>query len=79
MHTSLLYAGILAVVGTGIAKVLFNKLVQMSTPVFATSVTYTIPLVALVWGLIDGESFTFIQIIASLIIILGVYLANRKK
>ena len=79
VHTSLLYAGILAVVGTGIAKVLFNKLVQMSTPVFATSVTYTIPLVALIWGLIDGESFTFIQIIASLIIILGVYLANRKK
>ena len=79
VHMSLLYAGILAVIGTGIAKVLFNKLVQMSTPVFATSVTYTIPMVALIWGLIDGESFTFIQIIASLIIILGVYLANRKK
>ncbi|MEW7278744.1 EamA family transporter [Aquimarina sp. 2201CG1-2-11] len=78
-HTSLLYISILAIVGTGIAKVLFNKLVQISTPVFATSVTYTIPIVALCWGLLDNEKFTFYQAIASLVIIFGVYLANRKK
>lgn len=79
VQVSLLYAGILAVVGTGIAKVLFNKLVQISSPVFATSVTYTIPIIALIWGLIDGETFTIVQILASLIILLGVYLVNRKK
>ncbi|MHA7056630.1 DMT family transporter [Aquimarina sp. M1] len=79
MHTSLLYISILAIVGTGIAKILFNKLVQISSPVFATSVTYTIPIVALMWGLLDGEEFSFYQVVAAGIIILGVYIANRKK
>lgn len=78
IHESLLYLSILAVFGTGFAKIMFNKLVQMATPVFATSVTYTIPIVALTWGLLDGERLTLIQIIASGIILLGVYLANRK-
>ncbi len=79
VQTSLLYVCVLSVVGTGIAKVLFNKLVQISTPVFATSVTYTIPIVALLWGLLDGEKFTFYQVLASGIIILGVYLSNRNR
>jgi len=79
VHKSLLYISILAVVGTGIAKVLFNKLVQISTPVFASSVTYTIPIVALIWGLLDGEKFTFNQVIAAAVIILGVYLSNRNS
>ncbi|GAA0712985.1 DMT family transporter [Aquimarina litoralis] len=79
VHTSLMYISILAVVGTGIAKILFNKLVQISSPVFATSVTYTIPIVALMWGLLDGEEFSFYQVLAAGVIILGVYIANRKK
>ncbi len=77
--TSLGYLLILAVVGTGVAKVLFNKLVQISTPVFATSVTYLIPIVALFWGLLDGEQFGISQIGAASLIIFGVYLANRKQ
>ncbi|PKV48435.1 drug/metabolite transporter (DMT)-like permease [Aquimarina sp. MAR_2010_214] len=79
VHISLMYVSILAVVGTGIAKVLFNKLVQISTPVFATSVTYTIPIVAMLWGILDNEKFTFYQVLASGVIILGVYLANRNR
>lgn len=75
---SLGYLAILAIVGTGVAKVLFNKLVQISTPVFATSVTYLIPIVALFWGLMDGEQFGLSQIGAAGLIIFGVYLANRK-
>ncbi|WP_025741246.1 DMT family transporter [Aquimarina pacifica] len=78
VHVSLLYISVLAVVGTGIAKVLFNKLVQISTAVFATSVTYTIPIVALLWGLMDNERFTFYQLAASCIIILGVYISNMN-
>ena len=76
---SLGYLAILAVFGTGFAKIMFNKLVQMATPVFATSVTYTIPIVALTWGILDGERLSLIQVVASLIILLGVYIANRKK
>ncbi|GGX07921.1 permease [Aquimarina muelleri] len=79
IHTSLMYVSVLAVVGTGIAKVLFNKLVQMSTPVFASSVTYTIPIVALLWGVMDNERFSFYQVLASGVIVFGVYLANRNK
>ncbi|WP_460220271.1 DMT family transporter [Psychroserpens sp. MEBiC05023] len=76
---SLVYVTILSLVGTAIAKVLFNTLVQISTPVFASSVTYLMPVVALIWGLLDDEEFGFIQIIASSIILIGVYLANKRK
>lgn len=76
---SLLYIAILSLFGTAIAKVLFNKLVQISTPVFASSVTYLMPIVALTWGILDGEGFSFYQAIASAIILFGVYLSNRKK
>jgi drug/metabolite transporter (DMT)-like permease len=79
VHTSLLYISVLAVVGTGIAKVLFNKLVQISTPVFATSVTYTIPIVAMLWGILGSAKFTLYQVLASGVIILGVYLSNRNR
>lgn len=78
VHESLGYLVILAIIGTGVAKVLFNKLVQISTPVFASSVTYTIPIIALFWGLLDGESFSLWQAAAALVILLGVLLTNRK-
>jgi len=79
MQTSLGYVAILSLFGTAFAKVVFNKLVQIASPVFASSVTYTMPIVAVVWGLIDGEAFSFWQVIAAGIILFGVYLANRKK
>ena len=75
----MLYIVVLSIVGTGIAKVCFNRLVQVSTPIFSSSVTYTIPIVALVWGALDGEKMNVIQLIATGIILVGVYLANRKK
>lgn len=77
-HKALWYLLILALVGTGVAKVLFNKLVQISTPVFASSVTYTIPIVALLWGLLDDEKFSAMQLGATSVILAGVLLANRK-
>lgn len=72
------YVTILAFFGTALAKVLFNTLVQISTPVFASSVTYIMPIVALIWGLLDGESFSWTQGLGTLVILFGVYLANRK-
>ncbi len=79
LQLSLGYVFILSVFGTALAKVLFNKLVQISTPVFASSVTYLMPIVALLWGALDGERFTLMQALATLIILLGVYLANKRK
>lgn len=76
---SLGYVAILSVLGTAAAKVMFNKLVQISNPVFASSVTYLMPIVSVTWGLLDGEVFTLWQLLASMIIISGVYIGNRSK
>ena len=76
---SLLYIVLLSLFGTAIAKVLFNNLVQISTPVFASSVTYIMPIIAVMWGLLDGEGFSIWQGIATVIILFGVYLANSKR
>tara|TARA_R110001592_G_scaffold181949_2_gene424962 strand:- start:791 stop:1669 length:879 start_codon:yes stop_codon:yes gene_type:complete len=76
---ALMYITILAVFGTAIAKVLFFKLVQLSTPVFASSVTYIMPIVALGWGILDGETFSFIQSLAALLVLVGVYLSHKHK
>ena len=75
---SMLFVALLGIVGTGIANVLFYKLIQISSPVFATSVTYLIPIVAFFWGLFDNEMLTPIQFVGAFIILIGVYLANKK-
>lgn len=75
---ALMYIFILALFGTALAKIIFFKLVQISTPVFASSVTYIMPIVALTWGLLDGEAFSLIQAIAALLILVGVYLSHKK-
>ena len=77
--SSLGYVAVLAIFGTGIAKVLFNKLIHISSPVFSSSVTYVIPVVAVMWGVIDGEKLSFIQFFAGGIILLGVWLVNKAK
>lgn len=73
------YIALLSVVGTGIAKIMFNRLIQISTPVFSTSVTYLIPVVGIFWGLLDGERFTLMQVAGAAVILAGVYLVNRKR
>lgn len=75
---SILFVMILGVLGTGIANVLFFKLIQISSPVFATSVTYLIPIVAFFWGLLDNEMLTPIQFFGAFIILIGVYLSAKK-
>jgi drug/metabolite transporter (DMT)-like permease len=77
--SAIIYIIILSVLGTAIAKVIFFKLVQISTPVFASSVTYIMPIVALIWGVLDDESFSYIQGLAAILILIGVYLAHKRK
>ena len=77
--TALIYMAILAIIGTGVSKIMYNKLVQISTPIFSSSVTYLIPIIAIFWGLLDGERISFLQFIAGFIVIIGVYLANKAK
>lgn len=75
---ALSYVFLLAMFGTALSLILFNKLVQLTNPIYASSVTYLIPIVAIFWGFVDGESITFIHILGMATILLGVYLANRK-
>lgn len=75
---AVLFIMILGVVGTGIANIMFFKLIQISSPVFATSVTYLIPVVAFFWGLLDHEMLTPVQFIGAFIILIGVYLSSKK-
>lgn len=69
---------LLGVMSTAIATFLFNRLVKISTPLFASSVTYLMPIVAVGWGLLDGESLGLGHFIGMAAVIAGVYLANRK-
>ena len=75
---SMLFIIVLGVIGTGIANIIFFKLIQLSSPVFATSVTYLIPIVAFFWGLLDNEMLTPIQFIGAFIVLIGVYLSAKK-
>jgi drug/metabolite transporter (DMT)-like permease len=75
---AMVFIAFLGVVGTGIANLIFFRLIQISSPVFATSVTYLIPIVAFSWGLFDNESLSAIQFLGAFIILVGVYLASRK-
>ena len=76
---SFTYVVILGAVGTALALVLFYRLVQLTEPIFSSSVTYVIPIVALLWGLLDGETFSFLQLMGIFVILIGVYLSTRLK
>jgi drug/metabolite transporter (DMT)-like permease len=73
------YLSLLGIVGTGLALILFNKLIKIATPLFASSVTYLIPVVAVCWGIVDGEQLTIRHFVSMLIIAVGVYLTNKKS
>jgi drug/metabolite transporter (DMT)-like permease len=77
--TALGYITVLAILGTGIAKVFYNKMVHLASPIFASSVTYLIPIVAVFWGVVDGEKLSLIQLFAGIIILIGVFLLNKAK
>ncbi len=76
---SLGYILVLCLFGTVAAKIMFNKLVQLTSPVFASSVTYLMPIVGLSWGMLDGEEFNVWQVLATAVIIFAVILVTRNK
>ena len=72
------YIFILAVIGTSMAVAIFNKLVARTTAIFASSVTYLIPIFAIIWGVIDGEHIALQHILGTAIIFAGIYLVNKQ-
>ena len=75
--SSLGYLVILGGVGTSGALVLFNQLIRTTSPVFAVTVTYLIPIVAILWGLVDGEQLFPLHYFGFLMILVGVYITNK--
>lgn len=72
------YVSILAIVGTALSVIIFNVLIKNAGALFASTCTYLIPVVALIWGLVDGEAVNLVQIGGVIVIILSVYLINRR-
>jgi len=75
----LLALATLAIVGTALAMLMMNTLIRHSTAVAASSVTYIIPIFAIMWGVLDHETITPIHMICMALILSGVYLINWKR
>ena len=73
------YIAILGILGTAIALVLFNVLIQMTSTVFATAITYVIPIIAVLWGVLDGEQLYPLHYVGMVFILTGVFIVNRWK
>lgn len=69
--TGLGFVSLLSVFGTGLAMMLNYRLLSVSTPLFASTVTLLMPIVAIIWGLLDGEKLTLMQGFGGLIILAG--------
>lgn len=83
IHSQYFWSSLLAVLalslfGSVLSLFVYNSLIHHTSAIFATSVTYIIPVFALMWGLLDGETLSILQIISMVIILTGVYIVNIK-
>ncbi|NQY68097.1 MAG: DMT family transporter [Flavobacteriales bacterium] len=78
-NRALAYIVALSILGTVIAVILYYMLIKKTSAIFAASVTYMIPLVAIFWGVLDGESINTIQFVGTGVVFLGVYTISTKK
>lgn len=76
---NLFYTILLGVFGSAIAVIVINILILKAGGMFASSVTYIIPVFAIFWGVVDGENIGVLQILAIVLVLLGVYLINKTK
>jgi len=72
------YVAILGLVGTALAMMLFYRLLQLTSAIFASMVTYLMPIVAVIWGVLDGERLMWSHALGGSLILLGVYLVQRN-
>ncbi|KAA3641207.1 MAG: DMT family transporter [Bacteroidetes bacterium] len=75
-YSAFFYIALLALAGTVLASLLFFQLVHWTSPVFASSVAYVIPLFAMGWGFLDGEAVTVFHFISAGLILYGLYLTR---
>lgn len=72
------YAAVLGIFGTAIATILFYMLLKRAGSIFASMVTYGIPIVAILWGVIYKEEVGWKQVLGMAVILVGVFVANKK-
>lgn len=75
--SSTLYIVILGVFSSALATVIFNVLIKYTSAVFASTVTYLIPIFAVMWGLADGEQVGFFELFSVIFVVAGIYLVNK--
>lgn len=78
-NKALIHILILAIFGTALSLILFNYLIGKTSALFASSVTYLLPIVAVIIGFFDGEIMSWVQVLAMLIILSGIFTANSMK
>ncbi len=71
------YIAVLALGSTVFASIIFFQLVKWTSPLFSSTVAYLIPVVALGWGLLDGEQVGLLHLLGMGLILSGVYLSRR--
>ena len=71
------YLIILGLFSNALGLFLIGKLIQLSSPVFASLTTYLVPLLALFWGFMDSENITLFQILAMTLILISVFVVDR--
>lgn len=72
-------SSVLGLGGTAIASILFYVLVKRAGPLFGSMVTYGIPFVAILWGVVYGERITLMQVISLAVILFGVFIVNYVR
>ncbi len=75
----LLALAALGIVGSALAMLLMNSIIRYSSAVAASSVTYIIPIFAIMWGLFYGEKVTILHMVCMCFILAGVYLINWRS
>lgn len=73
------HVALLATLSSAFALVLWNALLQRASALWASSVTYLMPVVAIGWGLLDGETITGGQLAMIALVLSGVYLVNLAE
>lgn len=76
---SLGYIAILGVIGTALALVLFNYLIKRTDALYASSVTFLMPIIAMFWGFMDQEKIGVSHVVGLCLVLLGVFLTNRLQ
>lgn len=74
----LMYVSMLSVFGTGLAMMLNYRLLSVSSALFSSTVTLLMPIVAIIWGIIDGEELSVMQFVGAAVIIAGLIFLRGK-